>query len=120
MQAIHSVAALPIAIVVLAIGIWGAVRAIQRQPLAGVFVTLTTLLQIIVIAQTLIGGYLWLAEGRVPLGGVAHIALGVVAALLLGGVSAWLRRDRSPRAQAIMAVAVITLAVVTFVSYVTG
>jgi heme A synthase len=98
MQDVHSFLAYPLSIALLFFGIWGMVRATQGKSFTPPFTWIPLSAQILLIGQALIGIYLWLVEGRLPLNAALHIALGTLAALLVGFLNGWLRRNTSAQA----------------------
>jgi heme A synthase len=98
MQDVHSFLAYPLSITLLFFGIWGMVRTGQGKSLTPPFTWIPLSAQILLIGQALIGIYLWLVEGRLPLNAALHIALGTLAALLIGFLNGWLRRNTSTQA----------------------
>ncbi len=95
---IHNALSRTIWMFYLIVGLWGLYRAIRRQPVNGSYIGALVVIQIVVLAQGLLGGYLYLQGGR-PLRSGVHILYGLFAIVFIPGMFAYLRGDDSNRAQ---------------------
>jgi hypothetical protein len=79
--------------------LWGVWRFFRKQNVDSSYWGALVIAEILYIAQTLLGTYLYLFAGRVPVGGGMHILYGVVAILVLPAMFFFTRGDETRRAQ---------------------
>ena len=103
----------------LIVGLWGLYRAIRRQPVNGSYLGALVVIQIVVVVQGLLGGYLHLQGGRPERSGI-HILYGLFAIVFIPGMFAYLRGDDSNRAQWVYALCTLFMVGVSLRAISTG
>ncbi|MCA9991208.1 MAG: hypothetical protein KDE29_09410, partial [Anaerolineales bacterium] len=63
---IHSILSNTVWMFYLALGLWGLFRAIRKQGVDGGYLGAMVIIQVLVLLQGLMGGYLWLIDGARP------------------------------------------------------
>jgi hypothetical protein len=92
----------------LLLGLWGVVRAIQKQGVDGAYLGAMIIGQALFYIQAILGLILYFEGGR-PLRGNFHYLYGVFALVFLPGMFAYLRGDDSNRGQWIYALCCLFL-----------
>ena len=102
------------------LGIWGIFLATHKQELNAIYLRVLFIVgQIVLIFQGIIGIILWTSDGW-PTQGWVHIILGVIAAFVLLGVSIYVGKDTSNRAQWFYALSALILFIVALLTSWTG
>lgn len=106
---IHDRLSLSALMYMILLGVWGFWRYFRKQGLEGSFWGALVIAEILVLAQGLIGGYLWIIGLR-PDRGTVHILYGVASVLVVPGVFAFTKGGSDRRAMLIYAIALLFLA----------
>ena len=102
---IHSILSNTVWMFYLALGLWGLFRAIRKQGVDGGYLGAMVIIQVLVLLQGLMGGYLWLIDGARPGRGGIHVLYGLFSIVFLPFLFAYQRGDDSDRAQWVYALA---------------
>jgi len=88
--------------------LWGLWRFFRKQGLDGSYWGALVIGEILIVAQGLLGGYLWLSGLR-PARGI-HLLYGIISVLVIPGVYAYTQGEQKRRTMMIYAVALLILA----------
>ena len=88
--------------------LWGLWRFFRKQGLDSSYWGALVIGEILIVAQGLLGGYLWLSGLR-PARGI-HLLYGIISVLVIPGVYAYTQGEQKRRAMMIYAVALLILA----------
>ena len=103
---------------VIIVGVWGLWRVFRRQGLDGSFWGTLVIGELLILAQTLLGGYLYLTGER-PMRSI-HLLYGFVSLLVVPGVFVYTRGGDKRREILIYALSLIFTAALVFRAITTG
>ena len=87
--------------------LWGVWRFVRKQGLDSSYWGALVIGEILIVAQGLLGGYLWLSGLR-PARGI-HLLYGIISVLVIPGVYAYTQGEQKRRAMIIYGIALLVL-----------